>query len=470
MAVFSLLNTSQRIDQAVSAAHSGLFPNGSGVVYQSGNQTINGVKTFSGNLVARNGLDASGNVSGRFSPHNDGLVDLGAVSNRFGTIYATGFTGTNAVFGGDVTVNGTLNANFNVAATALTSITVTGAASIKDLTVTGLTFLSGNANISGNIVSSGNNTFGGTNLFRNTATFVNAVVFGNNASISGNLATSGSAVFHSNVSITGGTLSHTGFANLSGVFSHTGNFYQGGPFSLTGNLFVNGNTALTGDLTVANGTTTIRSSTFFTTGASESDRLKINQNVDQTGDYNLTGSLRVSNNLFVTGNETINGILTAKTGYFSGVVVTGTTVLTGNNSLLGNNFITGNTTHSGDLTIRNGTGQYVKFDGFIRPKIIAAGLGSSTVNTVYDTLADFWASQAVPAATAGSATGNWITPYTGIIGEMGLFLTGSTAVGGNNGLPTGTTSFPVYGRAVLLVNVGTTNGTPRSGVWFPIGV
>lgn len=477
MGVFALTNTSQRIDQAVNAVHSGLFPNGTGLVYAAGNQTITGAKTFTGNLISRAGFDASGNVSGKLSPYNDGLVDLGAASNRFGTLYATGITGTNAVFGGNVTILGSLTANINVNTTGVNTITATGTGFFQNIRVTGTSVLGGATTISGDIGSSGNNTFGGPNTFQNTGTFQNSVFFEAGVTTSGASTIKGAATFHSSVSITGGTLTHNGTASLTGTLTHTGNLYQGGPSSLTGDLFVNGNTALTGSLTVANGTTTIRSSTTFTTGASASDRLIINQNVDQTGDYNLTGSLRVSANVFVTGNETVKGVLTVEnTGYFNGVRVTGTTnfsganTLTGVNNLQGTTYISGATNVSGNLTVKNDTGVYVKFDGFIRPKIIDAGLGTAAVNTNYDAIADFWAAQTVPAASVGSATGNWITQYTGLIGEMGLFLTGSTNTAGNNGLPTGTASFPVYGRAILFVNVGTTNGTPRSGIWFPIGV
>lgn len=465
MGVFALTNTSTRVDQAVSAVHSGLFPNGSGIVYQSGNQTIAGVKTFGGNLISRAGFDASGNVSGKLSPHNDGLVDLGAASNRFGTLYATGIAGTNAVFGGDVTVNGTLNANLNIGATGLASITVTGTGFFQNLRVTGTSVLGGATTISGNIGSSGNNTFAGTNTFQNTTSFQDPVFFEDSLTASGVSEIKGAATFHSNVSITGGTLTHNGTASLTGTLTHTGNFYQGGPTSLTGNLSVNGNSTFTGNVTVANGMTTVRSSTTFTTGASPSDRLTINQNVDHTGDYNLTGSLRVSSNVLITGTGTIGGVLTVdNTGYFKGVRVTGTTnfsgtnTLTGNNALLGNTFITGNETHSGNATFNNGTGQLVQFNGFIRPRIIGQGIGTVDVSTL--TVASFWGVGPTPTAIGRTMT---LTSYTGTLGEIGLWLTGaSDTLTKNNDFPLGT-----YGRVFQLTNIGTFGG---SGVWYPLGI
>lgn len=463
MGVFSLTNSSQRIDQAVNAVHSGLFPSNSGFLYLTGDQTVSGTKTFGGKLISRGGFDASGNVSGKFSPYNDGLVDLGAATNRFGTLYATEITGTNAVFGGNVTINGSLNANLNIGATGLNVITVTGTGFFQNVRVTGTTVLGGATTISGNIASSGNNVFAGTNTFQSTTSFQDPVFFEDSLTASGTSSIKGAATFHSSVSITGGTLTHNGTASLTGTLTHTGNFYQGGPSSLTGDLSVNGNSSFTGNVTVANGTTTIRSATTFTTGSSASDRLTINQNVDQTGDYNLTGNLRVSANLFVTGNETLKGSLTVdNTGYFSGLsnrgnlTGSGTNVLTGNNSLLGTNYVSGTTRVSGDLTIVAATGNFTKFDGYFRPYIIAQGIGINNITT--GAMLTFWTS-----AGNAASTGVWQTDYSGRVGEVGLLMTGSsTSIAFNNNLPVGT-----YGKSYLMVNAGTKNG---SGVWTPIGV
>lgn len=466
MGVFALTNTSQRIDQAVNAVHSGLFPNGTGLVYAAGNQTISGTKIFSGGLFARAGFDASGNVSGKFSPHNDGLVDLGAASNRFGTLYATGITGTNGYFGGNLTVLGTLTANINVNTTGVNVITATGTGFFQNIRVTGTSVLGGATTISGDIGSSGNNTFGGTNTFLATTSFQDPVFFEDAATFSGASTIRGAATFHSSVSITGGTLTHNGTASLTGIFTHTGNFYQGGPSSLTGDLFVNGNSTLTGNLTVANGVTTIRSATTLTTGASAGDRLTINQMVDHTGDYNLTGSLRVSANVFVTGNETVKGVLTVEnTGYFNGVRSSGLLHSSGNNTLTGINnlqgtiYVSGTTRVSGDLTIVAATGNVTKFDGYYRPYVVASGIGTVNLALASFSIANFWTAAANATAPG---TGIWITPYVGRLGEVGLLLTGaSDTIAKNNNLPLGT-----FGRVFQLVNVGSSNG---SGVWNPIG-
>lgn len=479
MAVFSLTNTAQRVDQAVNAVHSGQFVNGSGVVYQSGNQSISDVKTFNSAVVS-SALRASGSVSGELSPINDGLVNIGSPLRRFGMIHATGFTGTNAVFGGNVTINGTLNANLNIGATGLTTVSVTGTGFISNLRVSGTSLLSGATTALGAINSSGNNNFSGQNVFGDNVSFKSATIFETTQTTSG-ASSFGGLVTASTGILASGPFSHTGTANMTGTFNHSGNIFQVGASNFTGNIFAVGNFTVTGDTTIANGTTTIRGPKFFTTGSSMSDRFGINQNVDHTGNYNLTGSLRVSANLDVTGNATIDGNLdVSATGHFDGfsnqgnLTGSGTNVLTGNNSLLGNNFVTGNTTVSGNVTFNNNTGELVQFGGFIRPRIIAAGLGNASSNGDYVAIGDFWSNQSASVVSPNIATGNWITQYTGIIGEMGLFLTGSTnptnSAVGNNGLPVGTASFPVYGRPLLLINVGTTSGTPRSGIWFPLGI
>lgn len=464
--VFSLTNSSQRIDQAVNAIHSGFFPTNSGFVYATGAQTISGVKTFAAPLISRAGFDASGNVSGQFSPHNDGLVNIGSTGSRFGMVFGTGFSGTNAYFGGNVTILGSLSANLNIGVTGLNTISVTGTGAFQNITVTGTTVLGGTATISGNIGSSGNNTFAGTNTFQNTTSFQDPVFFEDNFTSSGTSTIRGATTLHSSLTITGGVLSHSGTANLTGILSHTGDFYQGGPTSLTGNLFVNGNSSFTGNVTVANGTTTIRSSTIFTTGASPSDRLAIiNQNVDQTGDYNLSGSLRVSNNIQVTGTASVDGVLTVtSTGYFEGIrnsgdfYSTGTNTLTGANSLRGSTNISGSTRISGDLTIVAATGNVTKFDGYFQPYVIAQGIGVNNVTT--GAMLTFWTAAANAPALG---TGIWQTQYSGRIGEIGIFMTGSsTSIAFNNNLPIGT-----YGKSYLMVNAGTKNG---SGVWTPIGV
>ncbi len=52
MATYVLQNSAQQIDQAVTAAYSGLVLGGTGLARTTGNQTISGVKTFVDTTVA----------------------------------------------------------------------------------------------------------------------------------------------------------------------------------------------------------------------------------------------------------------------------------------------------------------------------------------------------------------------------------------------------------------------------------
>ena len=194
--------------------------------------------------------------------------------------------------------------------------------------------------------------------------------------------------------------------------------------------------------------------------------MTINQNIDHTGVYNLTGVLNVSSNAFVTGSITVRGGLTVQsTGYFDGVRVTGSIYSEGNNALTGVNnlhgttYVSGTTRVSGDLTIVAATGNVTKFDGYFRPYIVAQGFGINNVTSLV--IGSFWTATKANATAPG--TGIWLTPYSGRLGEMGLFMTGaSNSVLNNNNLPLGT-----YGKVFQLVNVGVNGG---SGVWYPIGL
>jgi hypothetical protein len=386
-------------------------------------------------------------------------------------VNASGVSGTSGNFG--TLVVGNLVGNLNIGATGLASINVTGTGFFQNVRVTGTTTLGGNTVNSGDLGVTGNSTFTGTSTFGGVSTFRNTVFFEGAQNTTGAANFRGTFSAHSGATITG-NFSQSGTANMTGTLTHNGVLFQVGATNITGNTIANGNLNVTGDVIFANGSVTIRAATTFTTGASSSDRLRIIQNVDHTGDYNLTGSLRVSSNVQISGTLDVDSNLdVSATGFFDGLSnqgsLTGSGVnhFTGENSLIGRNHITGTTTISGNTTFNNGTGQLVAFNGFMRPRIIAAGLGTNNIST--GTLTMFW--NAGNVTNPSIATGNWLTAYTGIIGEEGLFMTGSTTSATfNNGLPTGNASNPVYGRVFRFVNVGTTNTTPRSGVWFPLGI
>lgn len=434
MATF-LQNSVSRVDQAVNAVFSGAFPNGSGVIFNTGDQTIGGDKTFSDNLVSRGGFDASGNVSGRFSPHNDGLVNLGETGKRFGTIYSSGVSGSNAYFDGNLTVGGVLTANIDLSSSDLNSITATGTGFFQNLRVTGTSVFGGVNTFSGNSNFSGTNNYFGTQNFDGPVSFSNITIAESGIVVSG--SSSLGIISSSGITVTG-LSRQIGNATLSGTLNHTGAFLNSGSFNQYGNLGVVGNLYLTGTSNIYGSSVTISSNTLFTTGTNVSDRFRVIQPVDVTGDVGVTGSLKVSSSLNVVGDFTIGGSLN-----------------------LGGATINGSTNFSGNVGFTAATGvERISFNGFIRPKIIAQGLGTQSI-TSYNQLNDYWSAGTVQRFAI--ANGVWITNYTGLIGEMGLFLTGSTAsASANDGLPIGT-----YGRPALLVNVGVSNG---SGVWHPLGI
>jgi len=458
--VFSLTNSSARLDQAINAVHSGLFPNSSGVIYSTGNQTVTGNKTFASQLVADGLFKASGSVSGELSPHSNGLVPLGSPTKRFGMAYATGFSGDNAHFNGNVTILGSLNANINIAATGLSAITVTGTGFFENIRVTGESSFGGTSTFSGASNFSGNNNFSGQNVFGSTVSFKSSVFFEAGQNVSGAANFRGGLIAHSGVTATG-AFSHEGRATLTGDFFHDGTIRQTGNSFLIGNLSVGGSTNLTGDFTVNGGAVLVKGSTFFTTGSSPADRLGINQNVDQTGDYNLTGSLRVSSQAYFTGGATFKGTSFFETQRISGDLFqsgsstfTGTQTVTGNSTVVGNANISGSTRISGNLTVVGNTGNSVSFETFVKPYVVASGIGTSRIDTL--TMSNFWNG----GIAVAPGTGIWITAYSGRIGEQALLLTGcSTSAAHNNDLPTGT-----YGRVITLTCAGMRNG---SGVWHP---
>lgn len=458
MAVFSLTNSAQRIDQAVNAVHSGSFVNGTGVVYSQGDQTISGAKTFNGNLIARAGADFSGNISGELSPHNDNLTNLGAANKRFQTGYIAEITGTNAVFGGNVTILGTLSANLDVGVTGISVLSVTQTGYIQNLRVTGQSTFGGQITASGGIVSHGQNSFTGTSVF-GAASFSNVSIFESGISVTGASTFQNTATFVGE--ITAGAVSQDGEFNSTGAFTHTGALYQGGNSFFTGDVGINGDLSVTGDATII-GTNTVRAASFFTTGNNANDRFRIQQNIDITGDWNQTGSARISNglNVLAAGANVTGGLTVRGTGNLDGAFITGdvqingTSTLTGTTSLRGNANISGSIRISGDLTIVGTTGNTMRIDRYFRPFVVASGIGSSRVDTL--TAASFWTTT---RGAASPGTGIWLTQYVGTPGEIGVFLTGSNSVTAihNMNLPVGT-----YGRAFFLVNAGSTNG---SGVW-----
>lgn len=450
MGVSSLTNSTARVDQAVSAVFSGILPNGTGLVYSAGNQTITGAKTFAGNLIAAGNLSATG-VSGDFLPSISGGSNVGSVARPFNTGNFKEVCATIGTFGTiDASV---INGNLNLSTTGLNNLTSTGTAYLQNIRVSGTTFLNGAVSVTGNINSSGTNLWGGQNTFVSSnfrgATFFEAATITSGVATFANVVLSGP--------LTGTSIYQVGSATLSGALSHSGSLSQVGNSTFVGNIGINGSTIFTGSVGVTGGSVTVRASTLFTTGNSASDRFGINQNVDVTGDANITGTVKISAALNVTGNQTNLGTLTVRnTGYFNSLSVSNTvaasgSALTGNNSISGTNSIKGSTTLSDTVIV----------DTYLGMKVVASGRGTNNVNATGATplsLSNFWIN-----GNAIGGTGIWRTAYVGRMGEAVILLTGSTtSTLFNNNMSLGT-----CGRAIQLVYAGTTNG---SGDWTPLGV
>lgn len=456
---FALTNSSARVDQAVSAVHSGLFVNGTGVVYTGGSQSINGNKTFNNNLVAAGNFSATG-VSGDLLPALSGSSSIGSPARPFNTGHF-GYVSSNSGSFDSLTV-GTLNANLDIGATGISVLSVGGTGYIQNIRNSGNSLFDGTVTLNAAVTSTGNNTWSGQNSFAAT-NFKSAVIFESATT------TSGAANFVGGISsgpITGTTFYQIGSSTMSGSLGHSGSLSQVGNSTFVGNVGVNGTTLLTGSVGVTGGNVTIRAATLLTIGSSMSDRLGIVQSIDHTGDLNTSGHIRISQTLSVTGNQTNLGTLTVNnTGYFNGVRTTGasslngTNTITGTNSIQGVNYVVGSTRVSGDLVIANTTGNNVQFNSYHRPYIVASGFGTTNVASL--TIASFWTGTGPSPTPIGQTM--TLTSYTGEIGEVGLWLTGaSNTIVNNNAMPIG-----IFGKAFQLINVGVHNG---SGIWYPLGV
>jgi hypothetical protein len=320
MATYVLQNSAQQIDQAVGAAYSGLIVGGTGIVRLTGNQEISGVKTFADFAYFESGANLSGlssiekvdltNSVYSISPTGDNTVDLGSQSKRFKTGWFNTITGNSGIFGGDLTVLGTLNA------TIVPAISLNGAQG-NNLTLSGTTNLN-NANFSGNAIvantltTSGNLNVSGDSIFNGT---INAT---GNKTFSGTFSQSGASTFIGNINHNG-ALTSTGVWNHTGVFNQSGNIYSNGALTHTGAAFFNN--SYTG---------------FTISGAGLGQAVTVYSPVNIIGDVEISGqSLILKNDISHSGAFSQTGAV-----FITGDVrVSGSSTLVGTSTLSGNAFI-----------------------------------------------------------------------------------------------------------------------------------
>jgi len=314
MATYVLQNSAQQIDQAVTAAYSGLVLGGTGLARTTGTQTISGVKTFADQIVFSSGAILGNptelNAVKTIIPTGNANVDLGSASNRFKTGWFSGISGSVGVFQ-NLTVLGTLNATIVPASTLDNS---TG----NNVTLSGTTNLN-NANFSGNINSAGTNTF------------------------SGNLNVTGNSVFN-------GTITATGNKTFSGIFSQTGNSSFFGAFTQSGTLFSTGvwnhtgNFNQTGDCSFVGGVS-INSPNGAFNFSGNSSKFNIISDFGISGITNITGSCNITGAQHAIAGNIIH------TGSFSH---SGDTILIGATRNTGDFFVIGTSVLSGRATFPSG--------------------------------------------------------------------------------------------------------------------
>ena len=349
---------------------SGLYINGipvstgssvaiSDVVYQTGNQTISGNKTFTGISYFKSGLFSS-------SLTISGVSVLTGVNT--GSFITTGQTGSFATTGYVTGVSGylrTLISNSSAGVTSLSvgSIAVSGTIILSG--VNGLSIYTGTSNTiyfsgqSGNFVTTGQTgsfvttgqtgtfiTSGQTGVFvttGQTGSFVTTSQTGNANTLNGQ---SGSYYLN--------------YANMTGSIAGTGLFVttgQTGSFvttSQTGNANTLGGQSGSYYLNLANHTGSLAGTgSFITTG-----QTGVFVTTGQTGVFALSSQVvYTTGNQTISGTKTFTGIISVLSGNFtSSLTISGVPVSTGTSSsatISNVVYTTGNTTQtiSGSLTV-----------------------------------------------------------------------------------------------------------------------
>jgi hypothetical protein len=319
MATYVLQNSAQQIDQAVTAAYSGLVLGGTGLARTTGNQTISGVKTFVDQAVFSSGavLNGSTQLNGvqAITPTGNAAVDLGSASNRFKTGWFSGVSGSTGVFQ-NLTILGTLNAT--IPASTLNNSTG------NNVTLSGTTNLNA-ANFSGNINSAGTNTFSGDLNVSGNSIFNGTILATGNKTFSGSLSQSGNSNFF-------GALGHSGTLVSTGAWNHTGAFNQ------TGDSFFKGNVSIDAASSAL---------TFSGTAA----KFNVISDFGVSGVTNITGSCNISGvQHVIQGNITHTGNF----NHSGTTLLIGETRNTGNFAVIGDASFSGSANFTGRATITSG--------------------------------------------------------------------------------------------------------------------
>jgi len=174
-------------------------------VYTSGDQTIDGVKTFSSTILGNAATVTNG-------VYTSGDQTIGGVKTFSSTILGNAATVTNGVYtSGDQTIDGVKTFSSTIlgnAATVTGGVYTSGNQTIDGVKTFSSTILGNAATVTGGVYTSGNQTIDGVKTFSSTIT---GSITGNAATVTGGVYTSGDQTingvktFSSEVKITGGS-------------------------------------------------------------------------------------------------------------------------------------------------------------------------------------------------------------------------------------------------------------------------
>ena len=357
-----------------------------GLVAITGDLTVSGNATLSGNILGDKILNGSTNIE-ILTPSGNANISVGGVSNI--AVFTT--AGVNVT--GNVIATGTVTGGNLVTSGAISS---TGTATVGNVATIGTISATGNitgANFVGNVVTPVGGTVSTTGNITGGNILTGGVVSATSTITGGNIATGGNVnavgnVLASNL-LTGGIISATGNATVSNInaTNHTGTTVSvtgtvtGGALSATGNATV-------GNLSATNiaGTLSTATQTNITTVGTLT-ALAVTGNISSG---NISGTNHTGTTVSVTGQVTGSQFNGSAAGLSSipGANVTGTVPSATNATTAGTvtTAAQGNITSVGTLTSLTVSGAITVASGIVNGGANGTGnigSASATFNTIF---------------------------------------------------------------------------------------
>jgi hypothetical protein len=228
----------------------------SGNLYVAGESEFVGVVTFRGGTINLGDSDTdnivlTADVNSDILPNTTSTFDLGSSSKRWGGIYGT-----------SLNVSGI---------SSLGGAIVTGFTSLEDLTITGITTISGTIDGLSTLEIDGLVTFNGGQIVTGVSTFNGPIDANSDLSVdgittlNGNLVSAGFSTFQNGVTMNS-SLSVSGNTTLSGSLGVTGISTFSNNVNVTGSVDVTGNLRVSGITTIGDSsadTLTVNATTTF---------------------------------------------------------------------------------------------------------------------------------------------------------------------------------------------------------------